>query len=265
MKNMSEELKIAIEAAKKAGMIQKKYFGGIFEVHDKRASYDRVTNADLESEAAIVEHIRSFYPNHNFLAEENQYSSTDSKYLWIVDPLDGTNNFSCGVPIFASSIALAYENEIVCSVVYNPISDSLFYAQKGQGAFLNGVRIAVNKAKNLKESLLITGFYYDRGAGMQRNLRTVEAFFKSEIIGIRRFGAAALDLCYVACGRAAGFWEFCLHPWDFAAGRLILREAGGKASDNNNDELPVSDKSFVVASNGNIHETMLTIINGDYD
>lgn len=255
-----DQLKIALEAAKAAGAVQVKYFGNEFSIAEKKASYDRVTSADLESEEIIVNILCKSYPDYNIVAEENDYPRTNSDYTWIIDPLDGTNNFSCGIPIFASSIALVKGNDVLCGVVYNPIDKTLFYAQKGKGAFLNDKKIQVNDANNLKEALLITGFYYDRGQDMQNNLRTVERFFKSDIIGLRRLGAAALDLCYVASGRAAGFWEFCLRSWDFAAGRIILEEAGGRITNNVGDDVLVNDKSFIVASNSKIHDHMLQII-----
>lgn len=261
MENQSDYLKIAISAAKKAGEIQKKYFGGEFTISDKRASYDRVTTADLESEDIIVETLRSQFPDFNILAEEKDYGKTDSEYTWIIDPLDGTNNFSCGIPIFASSIGLAKGDDVICGVVYNPMEDALFYAEQGKGAYLNAKAINVNDAKNLEESLLITGFYYDRGPGMEKNLRTAGAFFRENIIGLRRFGAAALDLCFVACGRAAGYWEFRLSPWDFAAGKIILKEAGGKISTAEDKDVNVKEKSYVVSSNNIIHNKMLEIIN----
>lgn len=261
MENKSEFLQVAIAAAKKAGEIQLEFFGGEFEVNDKRASYDRVTTADLKSEEIIVKHIRNLYPEHNILAEENDYGQTDSEYTWVIDPLDGTNNFSCGIPIFASSIALVKGKDILCGVVYNPVENALFYAQKDYGAYLNDKQIHVNAAKSLEEALMITGFYYDRGAGMEKNLRTAAAFFRQNIVGLRRFGAAALDLCFVACGRAAAYWEFRLSPWDFAAGKLILTEAGGKISTESNEDVNVKEKSYVVSSNGILHDEILKIIN----
>jgi len=256
---MREFIDIAILAAKEAAKIHKKYFNTDFEVKTKGKSYDLVTIADIEAEKAVVSLIRSNFPDHNILAEEEKYSKTDSKYQWIVDPLDGTNNFSNKIPFFSVSIALAKDGEAIVGVVYDVMRNELFSAQKGKGSFLNGQKISVNSASELKQAILITGFYYDRGAAMIENLEDVKQFLQKEILGIRRFGSAALDLCYVGCGRAAGFWEFELNAWDFAAGKLIVEEAGGKVT--GRDEGVISlKKSFVVASNSKIHSQMLEVI-----
>jgi len=257
---MDKFLSTAIAAAKSAAAVQLGYFNNNVGVMEKDSTFNLVTEADLKSEDTIVETIRAQFPDHNILAEEKQYGKTDSEYLWIIDPLDGTNNFSCGVPIFASSIALAHRGEIVCGVVYNPILNEMFYAEKGKGAFLNGKRIVVNGVDSFAKALMITGFYYDRGAAMEENCDAIKRFKGKKILGIRRFGAAALDLCFIACGRAAGYWEFKLSPWDFAAGRLIVQEAGGMITDDKNGVLPIDQKSFVVASNGKLHAQMLEII-----
>lgn len=257
---MREFIDTAISAAKEAAKIHKKYFNTDFEVKTKGKSFDLVTIADTEAEKAVVSLIRSNFPDHNILAEEEKYSKTDSKYRWIVDPLDGTNNFANKIPFFSVSIALAKDGEAIVGVVYDCLRDELFSAQKGKGAFLNGQAISVNLAKGLKQSILITGFYYDRGSAMVKNLEDVKQFLQKEILGIRRFGSAALDLCYVGCGRAAGFWEFELNAWDFAAGKLIVEEAGGRVTGRGGEAIRL-EKSFVVASNNKIHSQMLEVIN----
>lgn len=258
---MSQLLSTAIAAARIAGKIHGRYFRKDCRVRKKSASYDLVTCADTEAERAIVRCIRKQYPLHNFLAEEETYRAKRSEFTWIIDPLDGTNNFACGIPLFCVSIALKKENEILVAAVYDVTRDELFWAEKGKGAFLNGKRIYVNAARSLSDSLLITGFYYDRGKNMIDTLEAIKRFHFKRIIGIRRFGAAALDLCYVASGRAAGFWEFCLNPWDFAAGKLLIEEAGGIITGKNAEEIPLTEKSFIVASNGKIHSAMLKVIN----
>lgn len=256
----SEYTEIAISAAKRAGEIQKKYFNTDFEIKSKRDSYDRVTVADVESEKIIVDTIMNTYPEHNILAEEGQYETKESPFWWIVDPLDGTNNFSCGIPIFASSIACVEDGIVISAVIYNPITNEMFVAEKDKGAFLNLKPIGVNSANSFRESLLITGFYYDRGPDMEKNLTKVRDFFKSNIIGIRRFGAAALDLCSVASGRAAGFWEFKLSPWDFAAGKLLVEEAGGMVTDNFGKDIDLMKPSYILSSNGKIHRSMMDVL-----
>jgi myo-inositol-1(or 4)-monophosphatase len=254
-------LAIAISAARKAGSVHKKYFNRDKKVRAKTASYDQVTIADIEAEKAAVSLIRKRFPDHNFLCEENKYPLTDSGYTWVIDPLDGTSNYASGLPVFSASVGLVYKNEVIAGAVYDVSRDELFYAQKGTGAFLNRKRIRVSAAKNLKEALLITGFYYDRGQNMINTLEQIKRFHFEQFIGIRRFGSAALDLCYVASGRVAGFWEFKLHPWDFVAGKLILEEAGGKMTGKNNEPVPLKEHHFIVASNTKIHKAMLAVIN----
>lgn len=255
-------LDIAIKVARKAGRIHKKYFEGNFRVRSKVKSYDLLTVADTEAEEVAVSLIKKYFPQHNILAEENTYAKTDSEYTWVIDPLDGTNNFACGLPIFCVSVALVRRNEVIAGAVYDVTRNELFYAQKGKGAFLNGKSIHVNNAPILKQALLITGFYYSRGRGeMVETLETIKRFHYKHIIGIRRLGAAALDLSYVSCGRAAGFWEFKLSPWDFAAGKLLVEEAGGRITENHGRRVLFTQKSFIVASNGKIHNQMLEVIN----
>ena len=254
-------LDIAKSAARKAGGVHRKYFSRDKKVRAKSASFDLVTIADTEAEKAAVALIRKTFPDHNFLAEENKYPQKDSDYTWVIDPLDGTNNFANNLPFFCAAVGLVHKNQVIAGAVYDVSRDELFYAQKGKGAFLNGKRIRVSSAANLKEALLITGFYYDRGRNMIETLNQIKRFHFNNFIGIRRFGAAALDLCYVASGRAAGFWEFMLNPWDFVAGKLILEEAGGKVTGRNNESVPLLEKSYIVASNINIHKAMLKVIN----
>lgn len=257
---LSKYTEVAVLAAKAAGKIHKQYFNKRFSVKTKNSSFDLVTTADLVSEKKIISVIRKHFPEHNFLAEEKRYKKTNSKYTWIIDPLDGTNNFVFGMPIFSVSIACARGNQLITGVVYDAMRDELFLAEAGRGAFMNGKRIRVNSISKLNKSLLITGFYYDRGKKMVEGLEKIKQFFYRSIVGIRRLGSAALDLCYVACGRAAGFWEFELNPWDFAAGKLIIKEAGGAFSDKHDKSVPLK-KSFIVASNGKIHQKMLSVLN----
>jgi len=253
-------LDIAIVAAKKAGAVHLKHFQTSFKVRSKTSSFDLLTAADIESERLVVSTLKENFPEHNFLAEEHDYQKTDSQYTWVIDPLDGTNNFVSGMPIFCVSIALARKGELLLGVVYDATRNELFYAEKGKGAYLNAQPIRVASHAALEQALLITGFYYDRGQHMKEILENIENFFAEKIIGIRRLGAAALDLCYVACGRACGFWEFCLSPWDFAAGKLLVEEAGGKVSGRCGEEVGL-EKSYIVASNGKIHRAMLEVLN----
>jgi len=253
-------LDLAILAAKAAGKIHKKYFKSGIRIEEKTNSFDLVTNADLEAEEKIVSLIKENFPDHNFLAEEGKYQKTDSSYTWVIDPLDGTNNFSSGLPIFCVSIALMHEAEVIIGVIYDVMRDELFSAEKGKGAYLNKEKIKVSSVDELKQALLITGFYYDRGSDMLECLEHIKRFFLKNILGLRRLGAAALDLCYVACGRVSGFWEFKLSPWDFSAGKLIVEEAGGKVTGRQGEAVSCLRNSFIVASNSKIHEKMLEVL-----
>jgi len=254
-------LKTAIEAARLAGRVHKKYFGrGNIGLKSKTSSYDLLTKADTEAEKAAVGLIKNKFPDHNFLCEENSYRGTDSQYCWVIDPLDGTNNFACGLPIFCSSVALARNNDLLAGAIYDVTRDELFYAAKGKGAFLNGKRIHVNRARSLKESLIITGFYYSRGKEMVETLETIKRLHYEKILGIRRLGAAALDLAYVAAGRAAAFWEFELSPWDYCAGKLIVEEAGGRVTGKSGNGISLKKKNFIVATNSLMHRRLIKVI-----
>jgi myo-inositol-1(or 4)-monophosphatase len=253
-------LDVAIVAAKRAGRIHKKYFQTDIQVDVKSSPFDLVTTADLEAEKEIVSSLKSAFADHNFLAEENKYPKTNSEFTWVIDPLDGTNNFAAGLPIFCVSIGLVRDGQILVGVIYDSTRDELFCAEKSKGAFLNGRRIRVSSKASLSESVLITGFYYDRGEEMSQTLENIRKFFLNPVTGLRRLGAAALDLAYIASGRASGFWEFCLSPWDFTAGKLMVEEAGGKVTDRLGKDVDISKKSYIVASNGKIHDQMLAIL-----
>ncbi len=257
--NISNLLETAKNAAVAAGKIHAEYFETGMEIGEKSGSNDLVTNADYKSEAKIVEVIRESFPGHNILAEEAKYEDTLSGYTWIVDPLDGTNNFASGIPIFCSSVAVAFNGELLAGAIYDVTRNELFYAGKNMGAYLNGKKISVSPAETLQQAILATGFFYDRGPNMRETLSNIEKFFVANVRGIRRLGAAAIDLSYVAAGRFTGFWEFSLHAWDFAAGKLIVEEAGGRLSGLHGEELPL-ETHYVVASNKRIHEAVLAIL-----
>ena len=203
--------------------------------------------------------VRKKYPDHNILGEEGKYAKTNSTYTWIIDPLDGTNNFAHGIPIFCVSIAVERNGEVLLGVVYDSSRKEMFMAEKGKGAFLNGKKISVSRRSELRDCMLATGFYYDRGKNLVETLDQIREFYQTGIIEIRRLGSAALDLCYVACGRYDGFWEFTLNPWDFAAGKLIVEEAGGKVTDRDGND-PGIRKSYIVSSNGRVHGKMMDIL-----
>src|SRR3989449_9382157 len=219
-----------------------------------------VTDVDRRSERAIVEILHAAFPGHRILAEEGgEHSQRKSPYRWIVDPLDGTTNFTHGFPAFCVSIGLEVEGRIVLGVVYDPLRQELFEAEVGKGALLNGRRIHVAKVPALNKALLVTGFAYDRDS-RQRNLEHFERFVLASQ-GLRRTGSAALDLCYVAAGRADGFWELKLAPWDVAAGSVIVSEAGGRITDFTGKPFK-GDGAETLASNGLIHQEMVKVLAG---
>ncbi len=243
-----------IGAAYKSAEIINNYSGKLTSIK-KKGPIDLVTEADLASEKNIIETIRSRFPDHEILAEESGLNKTgNSTCQWIVDPLDGTTNFAHQIPVFAVSIAFAVNNVIKVGVVLNPVSGELFTAVHGQGATLNGKRISVSEEKNISESLLVTGFPYD----VKQILDPVMLRFKQCVAasrGIRRLGSAALDLCFVACGRFEGFWEENLKPWDTAAGWLIAQEAGAMVTDFSGAPYTL-DKKEILATNCHIHNKM---------
>jgi len=256
--NSSEFLDFAIKVAKKAGQIQMSYFGKISSLDKKSTNIDLLTNADTESEKFIIRKIQETFPEHSILSEERGELYTDSKYLWVIDPLDGTTNFAHNLPIFAVSIGLKKNNETICGVVYNPAADKCFYAKINNGSYLNNSKISVSQSKIINESLLATGFPYNHDSRYDKSFELFKEFYDISR-GIRRLGAAALDLCFVAMGRFDGFYEFNLNSWDICAGSLIAKEAGGKITDWNGNKCP-SDGNRIVATNGLIHHEMLKIL-----
>ena len=224
----------------------------------KKGEVNLVTDADRDSEELIKKIILSRYPEHGFRAEEGCDAVSHSKYLWLVDPLDGTTNYAHAFPVYCVSIALLENNKARTACIYNPNLDECFTAEYGTGAFLNGDRIAPSQTKTLDDSLLATGFPYDIRESSDNNLREF-AGFAVEALAIRRAGSAALDLAYTACGRFDGFWEFKLSPWDIAAGTLILLEAGGRLTDWSGQDCDIFNGE-VLATNGKIHDEMLAVL-----
>ncbi len=248
----------AIEAARIAGTILQEKARSGFQVEHKDA-VNLVTDADRLAEKAIVEGIRQVCPDHQILAEEQGVvSHSPSPYKWVIDPLDGTTNFAHGFPAFCVSIGLEYQGRGILGVVFDPTRQELFVAEAGRGAFLNGRPIRVSKAAALNAALLVTGFAYDIRRSSNNNLDHF-ARFSLRTQGVRRTGAAALDLCYVASGRFDGFWELKLQPWDTAAGVVILEEAGGRITDFTGQPFSIYGYE-IVASNGLVHEEMLQVL-----
>lgn len=252
-------LEVAVEAAREAAGILLSEFDKPQKLSYK-GEVDLVTEADRRSEAAIVNRVRTYFPLHSVVAEESagepgKPGSCDAhaRYVWYIDPLDGTTNFAHGYPCFAVSIAVLEEGEPLIGVVLNPVNGELFTAARGEGAYLNQKRIRVSEIDRLSQSLLATGFPTHKRT-QNPNIHYYWDFtLRSH--GVRRAGAAAVDLCTVACGRFEGFWEFGLKPWDTAAGMLIVQEAGGKVTDLQGMPYAPGGPS-ILASNGRVHGEM---------
>jgi myo-inositol-1(or 4)-monophosphatase len=247
----------ALDCARSAGEILRLHLQKERDIVYKGV-IDLVTDADKASEAEIIRMIRSTFPEHAILAEESLYSPAESDYCWIIDPLDGTTNYTHRYPFFCISIGVKQGSEMLVGVVYDPIGNEMFSAIAGSGAWLNGQPITVSKEADIDHALLGTGFPYDRRQHGDFYMAMYRDFML-QCQGIRRDGAAALDLCYVACGRFDGFWELKLKPWDMAAGALIIQEAGGQVSNFYGEAFSI-ETSHVLASNGKIHNAMREIL-----
>lgn len=241
-----------------AGRILADRFGRVMQIEHK-GDIDIVTEADLASESLIVERIKSYYPRHTILAEESGASAEDgaSEWKWIIDPLDGTTNYAHAYPCFCVSIALEHNGTVALGVVYDPMRDETFAAERGEGATLNGRRIRVSEIDDLNRAMLCTGFPYDvrdRGDFVRHF-----ANFIRHAQAVRRDGSAALDLAAVACGRFDGFWEEGLRPWDVAAGALLVEEAGGRVTHYDGSPFNIYTPPIMV-SNGLVHEAMMRVL-----
>lgn len=246
---MNRYLQAAVETAQQAGALLLDEFRRPGPIEYKSGA-DLITAADRRSEAFIVERLRTLFPQHAIVAEEGGGQASGSGYCWYVDPLDGTTNFAHGYPVFAVSLSLAAGEELMVGVVHDPVRGETFYAARGEGAWLNQKRIQVSRTERLAESLLATGF----PSSKRHESPNILYYHRFTLLshGVRRDGSAALDLCYVACGRFDGFWELNLKPWDVGAGVLLVREAGGVVTDFSAVPFRLGGNE-VAASNGCIH------------
>ena len=258
---LNEIIEFARTVAREAGAIQLHGFRSGDTVISYKSRTDLVTNIDRESEKHICARINERFPEHSIIAEEGGGSDLGGDFLWYIDPLDATNNFAHGIPFFCVSLGIysRAKGSVVAGVVFDPVHDELFTAKRGCGAYCNGERVKVSPTGDIGISLLATGFPYDKENSEKNNLKQFSAMLP-KVQGIRRIGSAALDLCYVACGRLDGFWEPMLKPWDTAAGSLIVEEAGGRVSRYDGGRY---DPEFpqIIASNGLIHESMTSLLN----
>jgi len=247
----------AEDVARGAGEILRRNYGKRQSIHYK-GEINLVTDVDRQSEEYIIGRIRSSFPDHGILSEESSELVSSSPYRWLIDPLDGTTNYAHNYPCFCVSVAIERNGELLAGAVFDPLLSESFTASAAAGAFLNGERITVSPVGELRRSLLATGFAYDVNQASDNNLD----FFREFVFtgqAIRRDGSAALDLCYLACGRFDGFWELKLKPWDTAAGLLILREAGGWATRLDGSPYDIHQPD-ILASNGRIHEQMMAVV-----
>ena len=252
-------LNIGIRAARAAGDIIVRNIDQIADIHATEKSLnDYVTEIDKRAEEVIIDTIHKSYPDHGILAEESGSQGAKRASPWVIDPLDGTTNYLHGFPQFAVSIALRNKGVIEQAVIYDPLRQELFTATRGNGANLNSRRIRVSNRKYLKGALLGTGFPFGNNQKLEEFITTFRSIFPMTS-GIRRAGAASLDLAYVACGRLDGFWEFGLKEWDVAAGALLIQEAGGIVTSTKNDDSYLSSGDILTA-NSRLHEELVKII-----
>lgn len=253
---------VAINTASKAGEWIQSKLGDYNNLQTKYSVHDLVTEVDKGAEKMIRNLIQTHFPHHAILGEEGVEpgpaassaalaKASQAEYLWIVDPLDGTTNFVHGFPFFSVSIALAYRGEVIVGVVYNPVHNELYVAEKGKGAYLKGKRMQVSPEQKLRDSLVATGFPADRDGALPVNMLGVQAL-TTKVRNIRVNGSAALHMAYVAAGRLSGFWEIGLNSWDMAAGALLITESGGTVTDTQGNPYNLKVRN-VLASNGHIH------------
>ena len=256
---LSANLNIMEKACKKASKLLIRDFGEVEKLQvSKKGPGDFVTNSDKRTEKIIINELSLARPDYSFLAEESGASGKSTEFKWIIDPIDGTTNFLHGVPYFAISIGLEKNKEIICGMIFNPITNEMFYAEKGKGAYLNNSRIRVSSRKNIDECVLLTG-------GPILSYKNKEIFFKEyesvskKVAATRKFGSSALDLAYLASGRCDGVWERNLNYWDIAAGIIIVKEAGGTVTDFKGGDQYIEERNLL-ATNSKIDKDLIALL-----
>lgn len=254
-------LAVAQKAALEAGEMLKDGFGTTFRIDNKEGRHNLVTEYDHKAEKHIINCIKAQFPDHIFLAEESGATGTPAETVrWIIDPLDGTVNFAHSIPIFCVSIAAERAGELLCGVIYAPMTDELFIGTKGGGAFLNGQSLSVSSTDKLDDAILVTGFPYNAWENPNNCIDHFSSFVRMGL-PVRRLGSAAIDLAYLAAGRFDGYWEVSLNSWDVAAGKLLLQEAGGMMTQY--DGAPHNlHTGTMLATNGRIHKEMSDVLSG---
>ncbi len=257
----SPAINVMVKAAQKAARTLVRDFGEVEQLQvSRKGPADFVSSADLRAERSIREELAKARPSYGFLMEESGATEGDGRHRWIVDPLDGTTNFLHGIPQFAISIALERDGELVAGVIYDPIKDELFWAEKGGGAFLNDRRLRVSARRDMAQAVIGTGLPFLARGDHEAYLPLLAAVM-AQTAGVRRLGAAALDLAYVAAGRFEGFFEFGLNPWDMAAGIVLVREAGGYVSEVTGGHAMMESGS-ILAANDHLHLALGTLLKG---
>lgn len=259
---MNQITKHAVEAARKAGELLKKGFGSSFHVSTKKTLHDLVTEYDHASEKLLIAFFSSLYPQASYLAEESgKVGKETSELQWIIDPLDGTVNFAHGIPVFSISIAARFKGEVVSGVVYQPLTDEMFVAEKNNGSYLNEKKIQVSSTDKLEKAFLATGFPYNLKENPHHCIEHFTSILRQGV-PIRRLGSAAIDLAYLAAGRFDGYFEVGLSPWDVAAGKLLVEEAGGNVTRWDLLPLNIDIYSPILSTNNRIHSELAKVLNG---
>lgn len=247
-----------IQIAKEAGEVAREGFRKNMIVETKGSLTNLVTEYDKKSEEIIINFIRKEFPTHSILAEESGTQEKSSEYIWVIDPIDGTTNYAHGLPIFSVSIGVQKNNELIYGVVYDVMRDTVYSSEKGSGAYCNGRKLNVSANDDLRKSVLVTGFPYNVHENPDYAFERFTAFLKIAR-AIRRLGSAALDMCYVAEGVFDGFWEVSLNPWDMAAGKLLIEEAGGLVTNFAGEPINIYLKQ-ILATNKKVHQSMMKIL-----
>ena len=247
----------AIKAAKLAGKVIMRNYGKIGKISFKENRRSLLTTSDLKSEKIIIKTIKNKFPGHNIISEESGIENKKSEYSWIIDPVDGTSNFSQGIPFFCASIALAKNNKVILGVVYDPLRNEMFLAERGKGAFLNNKKIKVSDKNNIDDAVINSGISSSSNVSVKSLHKTAELF--SYVRGIRILGSAALNLCYIASGRLDAFFSQNIQSWDAAAGFLIIEQAGGKVTDFKGKQWNINKKQLV-ATNKKLHNKFLRLL-----
>ena len=260
MKLSSANINVMVKACRKASKILIRDFGEIENLQvSLKGPGDFVTASDKKVEKILIDELKNARPNYSILSEEAGEIKNEDEFKWIIDPIDGTSNFLHGIPHFAISIGLEHKNEIICGIVYDPIKDEMFTAEKGNGAYLNNQRIRVSSRSELKNCMIFTGGPKNDSLDKEKSIKEYNNFSSKIYTPIRKLGSASLDIAYVASGRCDGFWQRNLNYWDFAAGIILVKEAGGFITDFNGENKYIDNKTILV-TNGKINSQMIKVL-----